>query len=71
MIYSLIFISSRAGMTEIKNTDILPRIGDKVDMFYMPLPKVVDVILYPSLETTKQLVFKEEVDLVDAIIMVE
>ena len=35
----------------IVESEILPRIGDSVDMFYSPRPKVSDVILWPSKET--------------------
>jgi len=33
----------------IKDTNILPRLGDKVDMFFEPAPSVSQVLLFPSL----------------------
>lgn len=32
----------------IEGSPGLPRVGDRVDMFYSPAPKVVDVIFWPS-----------------------
>lgn len=43
------------GQSELKETEILPRIGDNVDMFYKPYPKVTSVLLYPNEDTAKKL----------------
>ena len=41
-------------MRIIYNTNILPRHGDRIDMFdYIPCPVVNEVLLYPTLDTLK------------------
>lgn len=45
---------------------IVPRIGDSIDMFYTPLPKVKDVILNPSPGN-----FSEESVGCDAVVLVQ
>ena len=47
----ILLIVSAHGHTEVKNTSILPRVGDQVDLFYKPMPKVTGVCLFPSPET--------------------
>jgi len=68
-----ILIITQQGGALIKDTAILPRIGDNVDMFYQPYPKVVGVTLYPSHETQESLLsnLKSAVGTIDAIIVVE
>lgn len=39
----------------VLETDIIPRRGDKIDMFYTPCPTVSDVILFPTEETLKRI----------------
>ena len=69
---NLLFLNKSGKAISEKDTCILPRVGDKVDMFYSPFPEVVNVLLYSSEETleglTKGLV--EDVK-IDAIISVE
>jgi len=43
----LLFINE-LGQYKKLETDILPRTGDKVDLFYRPYPTVVNVLLYPK-----------------------
>ena len=62
----IIIIVSRFGHSEVKDTSILPRIGDTVDLFYNPMPKVTAVCLFPSSETLAGVVGH-----VDALITVE
>lgn len=61
-----IFIINKYGQTKIKDTDILPRIGDNVDMFYMPHPTVKHVLLWP-IEGSLNITDKD----IDAIVTVE
>ena len=43
-----ILITNQFGNSEVKETNILPRIGDKIDVFYEPMPAVDNVLLWPS-----------------------
>jgi hypothetical protein len=67
----IVFISE-FGKACIKSTEILPRIGDSVDMFYKPSPKVLSVLLYPTIDTLKSLETKgfDGVGAIDAVIIV-
>lgn len=57
-----ILIINKFGENRYIETDILPRIGDNVDMFYKPCPKVDSVTLYVSIDTLKTLGINEKVD---------
>ena len=46
-----VLILNRMGNAVQKDTDILPRIGDQIDMGYLPHPRVSAVLLWPSKET--------------------
>jgi len=50
-----ILIVSRFAQHNAIATGPLPRVGDKVDMFYSPLPTVEQVILWPRPETLDNL----------------
>ena len=63
-----LLIMNKYGTAAIKETSILPRIRDKVDLFYKPLPEVVEVCLFPSKETLKECGIDE---FIDAVITVE
>ena len=65
-----LFIMSNFGHGIMVESSILPRIGDSVDLFYTPLPKVKEVILYPTEKTFPQLM-KIEPEGIEAIIVVE
>lgn len=52
------------GNNVLMETDILPRVGDKVDMFCRPFPVVKNVLLFPS----KELLEEFEINEVDAIV---
>jgi len=51
----VIVLSKLANKSVFMKGDFIPRIGDTVDLFYEPLPKVIGVILYPTKERLKQL----------------
>jgi hypothetical protein len=53
-----------------KNVNIIPRIGESVDMFCYPYPKINGVLWYPSSETIKGLV-PTATDNIDIVIFVE
>lgn len=63
-----ILIVSKFNHHEIKETQLIPREGDRIDIFYRPYPSVTGVLLWPSKETTK--IFSTDED-IDAIITVE
>ncbi len=50
-----ILVINKYGQNKVLDSDIIPRVGDVVDMFYHPLPKVNSVLLWPSDETLKNL----------------
>ena len=64
-----ILIVSSINHVTVQDTEILPRTGDKVDMFYMPYPTVISVLLYPSKETLSNV--KNLNCSIDAIVTVE
>jgi hypothetical protein len=43
-----ILVINQYGQNELKTSDFLPRVGDRVDMFYNPLPTVTQVVCWPS-----------------------
>lgn len=59
----ILFITEM-GHNTIKETNILPRVGDKVDVFYRPFPVVENVLLFPS----KKLLEEFGINEVDAIV---
>ena len=65
-----ILIITNSGFNKVIVTDILPRIGDSIDEFYSPYPKVVGVLLYPKEGTIKELSSDMPSD-IDAIVTVD
>lgn len=43
-----ILIIGPHGISEIYQRDFVPRVGDKIDIFYDPLPTVTSVVFWPS-----------------------
>ena len=43
-----VLVIGKFGCNKIVTTDFVPRVGDKIDMFYEPLPTVKSVIAWPS-----------------------
>lgn len=65
-----ILIMSDCKSTIVKNTTILPRVGDRVEINYKPMPTVFDVVLWPNQNDLKK--FNEDIDVnIDAIVMVK
>ena len=50
-----ILVLNQFGNWKIKDSAVIPRVGDKVDMFYEPLPTVTQVVMWPSKERLQQL----------------
>ena len=63
-----LLIISHLHQSEFKETDILPRVGDRLDMFYTPRPTVKEVILFPTAESLEMIKCSRHVD---AIILTE
>lgn len=63
----ILFITEM-GKNHIRDTEILPRVGDKVDLFWYPYPTVNLVLLYPTKETLLKMGYTEHLD---AIVTVE
>ena len=55
--------------TKIHTCNAVPRIGETVDVFYEPSPKVKDVLWYPSKNRKKEIGW-ENVE-IEAIVLVE
>ena len=63
-----LLVISEYGQSKVVTSDILPRIGDSVDLFYSPLPKVSVVVLWPSEDKLEAL--DDNLTDIDAIITV-
>jgi len=48
-----ILIINSKGENIVIETDFIPRVGDGIDVFYKPYPKVTNVLLFPSKDTLK------------------
>lgn len=46
-----ILIINQFGNGEVKTVNFIPRVGDRIDMFYSPSPTVTGVLCYPSKST--------------------
>lgn len=57
------------GNYRIIETQILPRVGDRIDMFYTPRPVVNSVLLYPSNKSMDMI--EKNLTGLDAIVMAE
>jgi len=65
----MLFMSKLSPKVVIKKHNHVPRLGDRVDLFYHPTPKVVDIITFPSDETLLQ--FQAGVGDIDVILILE
>lgn len=43
-----LLVINQLGSGVVKNSDFLPRVGDHVDMFGLPPPRVTSIILWPT-----------------------
>jgi hypothetical protein len=50
-----ILVLDSLGSIEVVDSEFLPRVGDKVDMFYEPLPTVTSVVVWPTKKRLKQI----------------
>jgi hypothetical protein len=67
---AVISVIKKSGV--IKYSDSVPRVGESVQMFYTPMPKVTDVVWWPNDSDLKVLMMNsaESAD-VDVIVFVE
>lgn len=49
----ILIVSELAGKCEVVSVNFIPRVGDLIDRFYTPYPKVSQVIALPSDELIK------------------
>lgn len=64
-----ILVISQVGKHEVINSDFVPRVGDKIDLFYEPLPEVTQVVAWPSNERLKAIGLNQHE--IDAIVTAE
>lgn len=60
-----VLVINQFGNGQIVTTDFVPRVGDRIDMFYEPLPTVTGVVAWPSearLKTLKADGFSERIE---------
>ena len=50
-----VLVINQFGNGQVKECNVIPRVGDKVDMFYEPLPSVTQVVMWPSKQRLAQL----------------
>ena len=50
-----VLIIHEHGQNEFKEVSFIPRVGDKIDVFYRPYPEVFSALAYPSVDTIKSL----------------
>lgn len=63
-----LLIINQFSQSEFKDSEILPRVGDRVDMFHNPKPVVKGVVLWPTKNTLEHMKCNQHVD---AIILTE
>ena len=73
----ILIVSQVANNAEVKNVNVIPRIGDSIDMFYYPFPIVTKVILFPTsnllqkFDQNNQIMAKLDHMYIDAIVCVD
>jgi hypothetical protein len=48
-----LLIVNQLGNHAIVDSNVIPRVGDRVDLFYTPYPMVTSVLLWPKESTLK------------------
>jgi len=57
-----LLIINKFGDNKLINGEFVPRIGDTIDLFYVPLPVVSKVVCFPSSERLSEIgVFDKEI----------
>lgn len=59
-----VLLISKFGQGVIKETNIIPRLGDKVCLFYQPYPTVTNIIFWPDESLKKEFGFTENIDVI-------
>jgi hypothetical protein len=65
----ILVLSQYHGM-EIFDRQFVPRVGDKVDVFYEPMPTVNTVVAWPSRTKLRQLGIDDKIQ-IEALVTVE
>lgn len=55
---------TKYGQNCFKDLSFIPRLGDSMDLFYRPYPKVTAVLLFPTLTTLAELGVTDHIDAV-------
>lgn len=50
-----ILVVNQFGNGQVIDSDAIPRVGDKVDMFYEPFPTVTQVLFWPTKDRLSKL----------------
>ena len=50
-----VLVINQFGNGQVRESCVIPRVGDKVDMFHEPFPSVTQVLMWPSKERLSQL----------------
>lgn len=61
---NILIIAENGENKVILDTNFVPRVGDIVDIFCNPRPKVEIVLLYPSEETLRSLETDTKIDVI-------
>ena len=62
-----LIVIDQFGKAKKLTAKALPRIGDKVDMFYRPFPTVTMVLMWPTKERLKEFGVNDEVEAIVAV----
>ena len=62
-----ILVINQYGQSELICSEVIPRIGDKVDLFEGTLPTVASVVLWPSERLLKNLTTRLDIDAIVAV----
>lgn len=65
-----VLIISKYGTVESKQVNHIPRIGEKIGMFYQPYPTVQEIIWWPDSDVIRSLGFDDSEN-IEVIIAVE
>lgn len=66
-----VLVINQFGDNKIVTTDFIPRTGDKVDVFYEPMPSVISVVAWPSKGRLKAVQADGFSDRIEAIVVVD
>ena len=59
-----ILVINQIGTNRVINSNFVPRIGDSVDLFYSPLPRVTCVVAWPNDVRLREVGIEEKIDVI-------